>query len=167
MNGTERAALRYALGVLRDSCGKSWSDDWPLRDVAVALYSVPSTGLGALCRALDVATYHNNIPFRLLRARMALYLRALLRQERGRWWVCEVIDESGKVMNGYTGYAYISVQNVRIQRRELSRRFETYEEACADARYLIALQLVDDDNEGRPVVRLAQPLWLSAPPHEE
>jgi len=91
VTGTERAALRLALGVLRDSVRLSedaeerYARDNPWRD------ALADSGLTQAARVLGCCEIENVMPVwpwggrhRVLRARLALYLRTVLRAESAK-----------------------------------------------------------------------------------
>lgn len=94
MTGTERASLRLALGVLRD---RRRDDESAL---ACARAALRAAFLGAISRPLDEAwtgsPWCAPVPCRVLIARLALYLRAVLRAERGDCgpWRCRGCGET-------------------------------------------------------------------------
>lgn len=137
MTQTEVAALRLALGVLRQAIL-----DWPRSDYAISsiddahVRSRAPAAAAAWQASFDLARRTNKVDeYRRVRARLALYLRAVLRAERGdvgRWWVGERRFREFTRGGDFTG--------------------GTYAEWSRSAR-------------ASPGARLARPLWLSAPPH--
>lgn len=96
LSGTEIAAMRLALGILRDPDIGPWSSV----DLAIDtlhLGGAPGGLLDVLADTLAIASHRSDLPMgggvaaariaryrrRLLIARAALYLRAVLRAERG------------------------------------------------------------------------------------
>jgi hypothetical protein len=88
MNGTERAALRLVLGLVRRSVlGRG--DGWVSLHDAWALGIRAELPRGPLGQALNAGRFAGPREARVVRVRLALYLRAVLRAERddrGRWW---------------------------------------------------------------------------------
>ena len=84
MTGTERASLRAALGILRRDADVSVT--YALHGAGLALRLGGVGWLSSMVAGLLDAWQ----PPRILRARLALYLRALLRAERGDMsrWTC-------------------------------------------------------------------------------
>lgn len=84
MTGTTRAALRLALGVLRASAGTDAA--WLFFACDVLDRGPGGAGLGAAALAACRSRRETDsapLAWRLARARLALYLRAVLRAERG------------------------------------------------------------------------------------
>jgi hypothetical protein len=92
MTGTERAALRLALGVLRLAVLLHPRTDYAYTSISNADLAAWAIGrnpvtAAACCAAELAARAHDQ---RRVRARLALYLRAVLRADagdRGLWWV--------------------------------------------------------------------------------
>jgi hypothetical protein len=90
MTGTERAALRLVLGTLRVSLYTHTKYTGRARRAVVNALGVLPDSLADLWAAVDDLL---GMPFqadlvcsRILRARLALYIRAVLRAERGEVW---------------------------------------------------------------------------------
>ncbi len=145
MTGTERAALRLALGVLRGGGGGS---RWAVRGArsiigghhfgADGAGSETYAGQPALADAIGAAI--KTVPYRILRARLALYLRAVLRAERGErglfWWAStdsREFDRKGRFTGPYV------TRRIRVRDRHEPGAFRDYSPA--------------------------RPLWLDAPEH--
>lgn len=87
MTGTERAALRLALGTLRWSvryCARGRPESMEVA-AWIALRDVRALPHGGRIPSFDPGRTHRP-ESRLLRARLALYLRAVLRAEAGEEW---------------------------------------------------------------------------------
>lgn len=160
MTGTERAALRAMLGALRRDGGA-----WPGVLARRISGAINTYAIRDVAHAIDAAQWQC-VPPRLLRARAALYLRAVLRAEAGdcgRWWVAEVVDERGEVVRRRTGYVLRGTyEMVRCACAYTTR--ESAEDAAAQM--LEGLRRHGPGMPGvRAVVRHARPLWLDAPQH--
>lgn len=160
LTGTSRAALRLALGVLRGAPG--WGE-WAALNVRPILVTHWQPLHDAVARA-----YHlHGTPPRLLRARLALYIRAVLRADagdEGRWWVSYEAGEDGRVLRFFTGYVSGSM---RDETWTTLRRHGSFAEAAEHDthRYrhgFVGTGLVERVTH---VARLARPLWTQAPPH--
>lgn len=95
MTGTERAAMRLALGLLRDGT---------FGDIVTDI--LWHGGHHALVDAFDAAGDDDDeVPRRILRARLALYLRAVLRADAGDmglWWHARRLGRSDSAVEAWT-----------------------------------------------------------------
>jgi hypothetical protein len=135
----ERAAMELALHVLRRSVRKvkpSAELDHLAHTLELA-EDIETAAFPAIGTPCNVAAHTYGVPLRLLRARLALVLRAEMRAERGHpylwWW--------------------------RIKARGVTAAGPWQSPAPALNRYETARSPFEYD------YRMAVPLWASAPPH--
>lgn len=141
LTGTERAALRLALGVLRGTDDGSYGT----RTAKMLLWVGGSDLWDALDPFFDRDGHIVGVLPRILRARLALFIRALLRAERGGGpWTCPLHRGSCVV----------------VEPRE---DFVGHEWWCSRCR---KWSPVTSGHEPVRVASIARPLWTQARRHE-